>query len=89
MKLPSRMLDLSSPLDNDTVLDHPFMRPKIEYRTNAQNAQMLLDVFPGLRREDLPDGEGWRSSWCSSPPTTAPTWMRRSTTSRNRSTASR
>jgi kynurenine formamidase len=59
MKLPSRMIDLSSPLDNDTVLDPPFMRPRIEYRTNAQNAQMLLDEFPGLKREDLPDGEGW------------------------------
>ncbi len=59
MKLPTRMLDLSSPLDNETVFDPPFMRPKIEYRTNAENAPMLLDNFPGLRREDLPDGEGW------------------------------
>ena len=59
MKLPSRMLDLSSPLENDTVYDPPFMRPKIEYRTNAENAPMLLDNFPGLRREDLPEGEGW------------------------------
>jgi hypothetical protein len=38
MKLPSRILDLSSPLDNDTVFDPPFMRPRIEYRTNAENA---------------------------------------------------
>jgi kynurenine formamidase len=59
MKLPTRMLDLSSPLDNETVFDPPFMRPKIEYRTNAQNAPMLLNNFPGLRQEDLPDGEGW------------------------------
>jgi kynurenine formamidase len=59
MQLPRRMIDISSPLDNDTILDHPFMRPKIEYRTNAENAPMLLDIFPGLRREDLPEGEGW------------------------------
>ena len=59
MKLPSRMLDLSVPLDNETVLDPPNMRPKIEYRTNAENAWMLLESFPGLRQEDLPDGEGW------------------------------
>ena len=26
MKLPSRMLDLSVPLDNETVLDPPIMR---------------------------------------------------------------
>src|SRR5262249_14196429 len=59
MQLPRRMIDLSSPLDNETILDHPFMRPKIEYRTNAENAPMLLDIFPGLRREHLPEGEAW------------------------------
>jgi kynurenine formamidase len=59
MKLPSRIVDLSSPLENETVFDPPFMRPRIEYRSNAENAPMLLESFPGLRREDLPDGEGW------------------------------
>ncbi len=59
MKLPSRMIDLSSPLDNDTVLDPPFMRPQIEYHTHTDTAPMVTDLFPGLRREDLPDGEGW------------------------------
>jgi kynurenine formamidase len=59
MRLPSRIVDISSPLDNETVYDHPFMRPKIEYLSNAQNAPMLLESFPGLRQEDLPEGEGW------------------------------
>jgi kynurenine formamidase len=59
MKLPSRMLDLSSPLDNDTVYDPPFMRPKIEYHSNADTAPMLCELFDGLRPQDLPDGEGW------------------------------
>ena len=59
MKLPSRMVDLSSPLENETVYDPPFMRPKIEYRSNAETAPLLLELFPGLQREDLPDGEGW------------------------------
>ena len=49
MKLPSRMLDLSVPLDNETVLDPPIMRPKIDYKTNKENAWMLLESFPGLR----------------------------------------
>jgi hypothetical protein len=31
VNLPSRIVDISSALDNETVLDHPFMRPKIEY----------------------------------------------------------
>src|SRR6185369_3259248 len=59
MKLPSRIVDLSSPLENETVFDPPFMRPHIEYRSNAENAPMLLESFPGLRREDLTDSEGW------------------------------
>jgi kynurenine formamidase len=59
MKPPSRIVDISVPLDNDTVLDPPFMRPKIEYRSHADTAPLLLELFPGLRREDLPDGEGW------------------------------
>jgi len=59
VNLPSRIVDISSPLDNETVLDHPFMRPKVEYRTNVQNAPMLLENFPGLKQKDLPGGEGW------------------------------
>ena len=90
MKLPSRMIDLSSPLENETVYDPPFMRPKIEYRTNAETAPLLCEMFPGLRREDLPDGEGWAiENRSSSRRITARIWMRRSTSSRTRSTASR
>lgn len=59
MKLPSRVVDISVALDNETVLDPPFMRPKIEYQTGKQSASVLTSVFPGLREEDLPDGEGW------------------------------
>ena len=59
MKLPSRMVDISVALDNETVLDPPFMRPKIDYKTGKENAWMLMDGFPGLKAEELPDGEGW------------------------------
>jgi kynurenine formamidase len=59
MKLPRRMIDISSPLENETVYDPPFMRPKIKYVSGAETAAMLCDLFPGLHREDLPDGEGW------------------------------
>ena len=59
MKLPSRIVDLSSPLENETVYDPPFMRPKIQYVSNAETAPLLAELFPGLREEDLPDGEGW------------------------------
>jgi len=59
MKLPSRMIDISVALDNDTVLDPPFMRPKIEYQTGKQTAPLVASLFPGLKVEDLPDSEGW------------------------------
>ena len=41
MRPPSRIIDLSSPLENETVYDPPFMRPKIEYRGNAETAPLL------------------------------------------------
>jgi kynurenine formamidase len=59
MKLPTRIIDLSVSLDNETVFDPPNLRPHIEYRSNRENAGMLLEFFPGLRQEDLPNGEGW------------------------------
>jgi len=59
VKLPSKIVDISVALDNDVILDHPNMIPKIEYRDNKQNAWMLLDAFPGLKAEDLPNQEGW------------------------------
>jgi len=37
------------------------MRPHIEYRSGADNAEMVCEFFPGLKPEDLPDGKGW--SW--------------------------
>ncbi len=59
MQLPSKIIDISSTLDNETVLDPDIMRPKIEYFTNKDNAEMVCKFFPGLKPEDLPDGEGW------------------------------
>lgn len=59
IKLPSRILDLSVPLDNETVFDPPLMRPKIDYKTNQENAWRLPDSFPGVvRAEGLPAASG-------------------------------
>ncbi len=61
MKLPSKIIDISMTLDNDTVVDPEIMRPRIEYKTNKDNAEMVCSFFPGLKPSDLPRGEGW--SW--------------------------
>ena len=76
MQLPSKIIDISMTLDNETVSDPEIMRPHIEYRSGADNAEMVCEFFPGLKPEDLPDGKGW--SWGKLPwtPTTAPTLTR-------------
>ena len=35
------------------------MLPKIDYKSGADTADRLEAFFPGLTREDLPNGEGW------------------------------
>jgi kynurenine formamidase len=61
MKMPSKIIDISSTLDNETVMDHDIMRPKIEYVDNKGTAEDVCKFFPGLKVSDLPDGEAW--SW--------------------------
>jgi kynurenine formamidase len=59
MKLPSRIVDLSMPLDNETTCDPDIMRPKIQYVTQKDNAEEMAAFFEGMRAGDLPHGEGW------------------------------
>ena len=61
MRIPSKIIDISIPLDNETVVDPDVMRPKIEYVSNKENAELMCAMFPGLKPADLPDGEAW--SW--------------------------
>ncbi|MDE0380916.1 MAG: cyclase family protein, partial [Rhodospirillales bacterium] len=59
MKLPSKIVDISQPLDNETVVDPDFMRPSIRYVTGKESAALMCELFPGLKEEQLPGGEGW------------------------------
>ncbi len=54
-----RIVDISTPLQNDVVVDPPMMRPKIDYIDHRQSIGQILPFFPGLKAEDLPDGQGW------------------------------
>ena len=52
-------IDISIPLENGIVSDPPGYLPKIEYIDHNASVPELAAFFPGLRPEDLPDGEAW------------------------------
>lgn len=57
--MPRRFVDLSVPLETGIASDPPMMLPDITYMTHQDTAQQVMDFFPGLKKEDLPGGEGW------------------------------
>ena len=57
--MSARIIDLSVPLENDVMADPPGSGPSIQYYAHGESLPMLQRYFPGLAREDLPDGEGW------------------------------
>src|SRR6516164_4236927 len=54
-----RFIDLSIYLENDVVSDPPAFAPRIEYFTHQNTFGQIAPFFPGLKKEDLPEGEGW------------------------------
>ena len=54
-----RFVDISVHLEGGIKSDPPGMEPKIDYVTQAQNAEYMTSFFPGLTVDDLPDGQGW------------------------------
>ena len=54
-----KIIDLSIFLENDVISDPPAFAPKIEYFTHQDSFEQIEPFFKGLKKSDLPDGEGW------------------------------
>jgi len=52
-------VDLSIYLENDVISDPEPYRPKIEYIDHRATVGDLVKFFPGIKPEDMPDGEAW------------------------------
>ncbi len=57
--MPRKFVDISIFLENDVLSDPPSFKPKIEYFTHQDTVERIATFFPGLQKNDLPDGEGW------------------------------
>ncbi len=53
------IIDLSIYLENDVVSDPEGFQPKISYFNHQGTFGQIAPFFPGLEKEDLPDGEAW------------------------------
>jgi kynurenine formamidase len=54
-----KLIDISVVLEAGIPSDPPLMLPKIEYLSHAETADQIAAFFPGLKTDQLPDGEGW------------------------------
>ena len=57
--MPRRFIDISVALDADLVSDPPMMAPTVTYLGHDATADQVAAFFPGLKKDQLPDGEGW------------------------------
>ena len=54
-----KFIDLSVSLQEGIKSDPDFMLPKINYHHHNETAEEMISFFPGLKKNDLPGGEGW------------------------------
>lgn len=53
------IIDISIPIENEIISDPQPFNPKITYMKHEDTFPQIEPFFPGLSKEDLPDGETW------------------------------
>ena len=54
-----KYIDLSITLEAGLPSDPPSMIPSVEYVDHAMGAEQMQQFFPGIKKEQLPEGLGW------------------------------
>ncbi|MEI8631768.1 cyclase family protein [Vibrio sp. PP-XX7] len=54
-----RIVDLSVTLDNNPYTDPPPLLPQIDYTDHQAGWPEMANMFPGLKKSDLPGDEAW------------------------------
>ena len=57
--MPRKIIDISIFLENDDTSDPQGYGPKITYFNHQETFPQIEPFFPGLKKDDLPDGETW------------------------------
>ena len=58
-----RFVDLSIFLENDVLSDPPPLAPKITYQKHKETVAEFVQMLPGTKPEDFPDGEAAAAEW--------------------------
>lgn len=58
-----RFVDLSIYLENDVLSDPPPLAPKITYMKHEDTIGEFLQMMPGTKPQDFPDGEAAAAEW--------------------------
>ena len=54
-----KIIDLSIAIEAGLPSDPEMMIPQIDYTDHTQGAEQMTEFFPGLKKEQLPEGLGW------------------------------
>ena len=55
----TRLVDLSIAIEPELPSDPPMMIPKIDFVDHEMGAEQMMEFFPGIKKEQLPQGLGW------------------------------